>query len=366
MSGFPIVDLVIGMIFIFFLLSIICSSGVELWFAIRRTRARLLEEWLKTIFNKQALNSRGLPVLDKNNNPVTVGQAIIDHCITTATAGEGKTPTYINTQNFISALLDKITLEKSNNASPDAPVQLPPTKLQEYIDTIAKSELISGELKRTILMLAHEAKEAANAINTIPVTEKVTATVTNQIKSEMEHFRDRLALWYDKNGERLTGEFKRKRVLPATFVFALLITVLMNADSVAIGKYLYKNKDLSQQLAEQAMTSIAGYSQRVAQLQDRNNDTDSTDTVSIDQLNQHVAQLRGDIRFMNDSLAANIPLGWKDGNVQLSDWKKHAIGWLASILAICLGAPFWFDLLNKIANLRGSGRRPATDSDRDR
>jgi hypothetical protein len=33
------------------------------------------------------------------------------------------------------------------------------------------------------------------------------------------------------------------------------------------------------------------------------------------------------------------------------------IGWLITALAICLGAPFWFDLLNKLISLRGAGTK---------
>jgi hypothetical protein len=281
--------------------------------------------------------------------------------MTTVTAGVGKVPAYINTQNFISALLDKITLVRKEAASLKDAVQLPPVNLDGYITAIEESKLLSGELKRTILMLAHEAKQAANTINTLP--EKVSATVTNRLKSEMDEFRERLGHWYDKNGERLTGEFKRKKVLPATFVFALVITVLMNADSVAIGKYLYQNKNVTRQLAEQAMVAVGNYSQRVEQIRNSSDTILRNDSLAIKRLNENVEQLRKDIRYFSDSLAANIPLGWKDGRVNLADTGKHAIGWLASILAICLGAPFWFDLLNKIANLRGSGRRPPTGSD---
>jgi hypothetical protein len=41
------------------------------------------------------------------------------------------------------------------------------------------------------------------------------------------------------------------------------------------------------------------------------------------------------------------------------------VGWLITGLAVALGAPFWFDLLNKLVNLRGSGPRPtpATQTD---
>ena len=38
------------------------------------------------------------------------------------------------------------------------------------------------------------------------------------------------------------------------------------------------------------------------------------------------------------------------------------IGWIITILAISLGAPFWFDILNKVASIRSSGTKPASAS----
>jgi hypothetical protein len=40
MGGFPILDLVVGIIFIYFLLSIICSSAVEITLSANKIRAR--------------------------------------------------------------------------------------------------------------------------------------------------------------------------------------------------------------------------------------------------------------------------------------------------------------------------------------
>jgi hypothetical protein len=34
------------------------------------------------------------------------------------------------------------------------------------------------------------------------------------------------------------------------------------------------------------------------------------------------------------------------------------LGWLLTALALSLGAPFWFDMLNKFINLRGAGDKP--------
>jgi hypothetical protein len=37
---------------------------------------------------------------------------------------------------------------------------------------------------------------------------------------------------------------------------------------------------------------------------------------------------------------------------------QHLLGWLITVLAISLGAPFWFDMLNRIVAIRSAGRAP--------
>jgi hypothetical protein len=38
------------------------------------------------------------------------------------------------------------------------------------------------------------------------------------------------------------------------------------------------------------------------------------------------------------------------------------LGWLITALAVSLGAPFWFDTLDTILNIRGAGPKPETPS----
>lgn len=44
-------------------------------------------------------------------------------------------------------------------------------------------------------------------------------------------------------------------------------------------------------------------------------------------------------------------------------FSKALLGWLITALAISLGAPFWFDLLNKFINLRAAGTKPKAMAD---
>jgi len=55
-------------------------------------------------------------------------------------------------------------------------------------------------------------------------------------------------------------------------------------------------------------------------------------------------------------------LGWgKDSlNLTTGGWIQRVLGWLLTMIAVSLGAPFWFDMLNKIINIRNAGTKPAT------
>jgi hypothetical protein len=47
-------------------------------------------------------------------------------------------------------------------------------------------------------------------------------------------------------------------------------------------------------------------------------------------------------------------------------WLGRLAGWSATVLALSLGAPFWFDVLGKFARLRNTGNREGTLKDDDR
>ena len=59
-----------------------------------------------------------------------------------------------------------------------------------------------------------------------------------------------------------------------------------------------------------------------------------------------------------------LPLGWQPENLLASNdvvrWFTKLLGILVTTVAVSLGAPFWFDLLNKLVNLRMSGDKPTT------
>jgi hypothetical protein len=52
--------------------------------------------------------------------------------------------------------------------------------------------------------------------------------------------------------------------------------------------------------------------------------------------------------------------GWATSPIQLnlSGWLARLTGWILTVGAVSLGAPFWFDVLNRFVNLRYTGRPP--------
>jgi hypothetical protein len=363
MSGFPILDLVVGLIFIYFLLGIICSSATELWFSMLRTRARLLEQWVKTIFDRQSLDSQGNPALNADGSPVTLGQAIIDHCMTTVLSKKGKSTSYISAENFVSALLDKITITPAasppTSASPPVgnQTQLPPKDLPAYMEAISNSSAISGELKRTFILYANEATQTYEAIKAIPGA----TNVITQVKSEFDLFRDKLEDWYNMSSDRLSGKLKRTKVIPTTLILAIIVTICSNSDSIRITKYLFDHKENAKEFADKALSSLDNYKERIENI--KINDTTTTrDPMTIAKLDTSLSHVKQDIDSFKDAIPDDFPMGWENdkGKTEPVNWLTRIVGWIVTILAICLGAPFWFDILNKIANLRGTGPKPST------
>ena len=177
MSGFPILDLVVGIIFIYFLLSIICSSAIEMILTGMKARAVLLEEWLFKIFSKT--------ITQPDGTQVSLGQSIMDHCSITSLSGTGKSTSYIDAKNFTSALLEKITFDPTNPKSVAKDID-------EFIAAIDKSSVLSTEFQRVLLIYANEAKDTYLALS-------------EKTASEIELFRGKIENWYDSSMERLTG-----------------------------------------------------------------------------------------------------------------------------------------------------------------
>lgn len=336
MSSFPILDLVVGMIFLYFLLSIISSSAVEMLMVGYNARGKILKEWLLKIFDT--------PFTQPNGSVITLGQAIMDHCAVTALTKKNVSPSYIDAKNFTAALLERITYNPANPQSVAA-------NIADIITAVEKTNILSIEIKRALLSFAYDARDTY-------------AAVSNKGISQVQYFTLKIENWYDTSMDRLTGTLKRRYSRKFTIIIALCTVVLLNADSIVIARYLYSNPEVRIRLVEQAYNAAKDtvLLKTINDLQAAQNDTVALTEVK--------AVLQNGIENVNQAKAAlqsSIPIGWNENELLNGNGEVSFVllitkisGLLLTVLAIIMGAPFWFDVLNKIANMRGTGPRPVS------
>jgi hypothetical protein len=316
MFGLAILDLVIGLTFIFFLLSLVCSTVQEIIANIRNLRHRVLLEWVLRTFH--------------HNN---FGIQILNHQMINGLSHSGK-PSYIPSDKFAQAILDLVHSQVHGDK---------PFDINSLRDALEKTILLPPGLKRFVLQSVMEAN------------------------AEVSNVRSDLAKWYDDAMERVTGYYK-KLAQKAIIVTAVIVVAIFNADSIQIVKYLYNNPEAARQLADQASrvaadtTIIKGVDRAMRS---------SPDTLPKES-RVALKEIQNDIAYIK-TLSAKIyetqlPLGWSektwpDGTswTLFFGWVQKIMGLLLTAMAVSLGTPFWFETLNKLVNLRNAGNKPKTE-----
>ena len=137
--------------------------------------------------------------------------------------------------------------------------------------------------------------------------------------------------WYNSAMDRVSGWYKRRSQY---FVFGIgfVLAVLANADCIDYAKRLSTDASLRQ--------SAVAFAEATAKT-DPLKDGKSTSVESI----------RNEMKSLN---GIGLPIGWTYNDVSLEAFGRHLFGWILTALAVSLGAPFWFDILNKIMVIRST------------
>jgi hypothetical protein len=133
--------------------------------------------------------------------------------------------------------------------------------------------------------------------------------------------------------ERVSSWYKRHvQVVGLALGFAL--AVVFNADTIGVSTELAKDRAMTT-----AFVAVAqGYAQRPANV-NANKDFPAL----LNDVQQTPAQI-------------GLPIGWSERTSPNNavGWLLKLIGWFLTAAAITLGAPFWFDLLKNLVNIRSS------------
>jgi hypothetical protein len=234
-------------------------------------------------------------------------------------------------------------------------------------------------------------------------------------QKDIDRFKVLVENWFDETMERTTGWYKRQTQWILLFI-GFVLAVVFNVDTIAIGNILSKDKTARENLVQLAINSAPKYDSAIQRIQrksitdttvikDTANKADTTanviirDTVTVILNNDELSTAYSTVKSDIDKASNILGLGWPNtdscevcdsikkeivcctndtvkkaalnrqlqyynstfncsGNPYQKGGFNTFLGWLITALAISLGAPFWFDLLNKIIQLRSSVAKP--------
>ena len=189
-------------------------------------------------------------------------------------------------------------------------------------------------------------EDIKTAIQNLPDS-KIKDTLLAQLTmadGNLERLRDGVARSFDATMDRLSGVYKRY-LKWISLGIGLLLACILNADTIAVGGALWKDPYLRAQMVQSAGNVQGGGA------------TAGTAT-DLTVLAQRIKEAENDLR--------PLPIGWdtslfpkREPGPIAAWWISKIIGLLMTGLALSLGAPFWFDLLGKFMNVRGTGQKPA-------
>jgi hypothetical protein len=312
MSGNSAIDVAIGLILLYLVLSIICTTVNEFVATLFKFRAKTLASGIASLLDNPQLRA------DFYNH------GLIDSALPSKTK---RLPSYLAPDTFARALLASLDVTKPIPGFAD---------IQQAVMTLPDCNIRDA-------LLAH----------------------LGTANGDVNRLRTEVAAWFDTAMDRLGGIYKRK-AKGVAFVVGLFLAAGLNADSIRIAERLWMDPALRQAASQSAQDF-----EKYQTYQPPSVATTSTQPVDAAKTGSSAAKPSchpGDSKDAYQSISGcqdilrPIPLGWDPstlpGKEDYRNWLKLCAGLLLTAVALSLGAPFWFDLLGKFMNLRGAGPRP--------
>lgn len=320
-SAVAALDVLIGLFFLYFVLSVVCSSVNEVIAQIANLRARDLEHGIRNLLADENQN------VDEKVDTFFANWRI-DALVKPGWLRKKRKPSYLPSRAFALAFLDTVA---------------PPA------EGVARTDLL---------------RRARDQVATLPAgrVKSLLEEAIAESRGSIDRLRTELERSFNEVMDRASGWYKR-RVQYILLGIAIVVAFAINADSFAIAQRLWKDDALRTGLAAQAQTVDSSDDCRPS---DQRTDTNPVDRVTS---------------CYDRAKTLGLPLGWTKATTPpgslfefwatpeghaawefwewnwFKTWGAKFLGLLVTAFALSLGAPFWFDLLGKVARLRATGPR---------
>ena len=432
-----ILEVAIGIFFIYLVTSLLCSGISELITGIFNLRARRLKQGIRNLLKDESNQDLINSFYDSKLIQGLFTPSFMDIILYRK---ENSEPSYIPANIFARVLRDILTNE-GEELTKDWNEVWTYLKNQQAANTLtAPQKELLGVLNTAGLdqnkvnrlsILKKQLDDARTALRTFseqPVTpdmapsgkflldqvaqlEKSVQQVEREISDAMERAQLYVEDYFNQAMERVSGWYKRN-VQVILFGIAAVITLMLNIDSLYIIDMLMQAPTTRAALIEMAQEHVAEANSTPTS-EATTPATEATAAVesalpestppveatppagatppgaatppAVTQSSTGEATLA----TFDEIEAAGLNLGWdhcvvplvveqrldpmlkqgecNDNLLRSTDsfnmwWAKKFIGLLLTVIAASLGAPFWFDLLNKAVNLRLTGQKPPEKS----
>lgn len=320
----------IGLTFVFLLISLLCAAVQEWLEGIFKWRAMDLERAVRSLLGDSdgkltellyqhplvfSLFQGHYDPAKLTSSPLTPGSDAMHVRL----RARRNLPSYIPSNNFAVALLDLLgrgPVEGGDQAS-EAAVGV--KELRERAPTLA-----SAHLRRVLL------------------------AILDQSGDDLDKPRRNVQDWYDSAMDRASGWYKR-RTQAVLFTLGILAACVLNVDAIHVMKKLTADHAFRKAIVGEAAT------------------TSAKEGTTTERMESTWKQING----------LGLPIGWTKLDkaidfptpvlpIQLCErsagscapqhagWPMVLFGWLITAFAVMLGAPFWFDVLNKFMVIRST------------
>ena len=306
MFGSDILEIAIGLVFLYFLLSLLCLTVTELLARIFAMRASTLEQAIRNI-----LSEKGGSVFEEFYSHPLIKKLSLENAGHGIGQGNGK-PSYISPSAFSLVLIDIIGGHQTSAHAP------------KTVDDVKAAVAGSGYEELGKLLL----------------------TVMGYNTTDLQQAQKNIEAWFKEYMDRVEGWYKRKTQV-IVLVLGLALAAMLNADTLTLAEALSSDAALRNTIVEAAVKEIGSSTP--------NQPSDDATVAQVVTLWEKLDQL-------------NLPLGWVAADANKQDlrevpsdpmgWADKILGLLITGLLISLGAPFWFDLLQRLVNVRAAGLSP--------
>jgi hypothetical protein len=319
---FPALDVAIGLILLYFVLSLVCTSVNEAIATGIGLRSRYLQLGILNLLSAAphttdagiatARSFYAHPLIQTMIRPGQGPDPSEDPTAVSRWWRKPPYPSYLPSRTFVAAIMD---------VAREAPAKLETLDEEEAKRVRGRLADLDDDFEKSLAAIPNDALSAA------------LLSLYRNAGRDAELFALDAARWFDDAMERVSGWYKR-RIRLILLVIATLLVLFMNADSLASARVLWRDDAMRAAVVKQAQDSAA--------------------------TEESQADVETAVR------ALDLPMGWEfsfgERATQLPNdlvsWLAKLIGLAVTVAALMLGAPFWFDVLSKITRVRGTGAPP--------